>query len=220
MNYTADLKAFFSFKNHGPNSKKDFYWDYNISLDHQDEDYLYEVHSPMVNHALGYYLIVLGTYSLVFRLYFKVNNFGSFFSVIVSVVVNVFSLTVKALSNKKLQPINVLFVALSISDTLLTVLVHPMIIATSFGHDPQDLFSPVGCNWYGFAAVFFGGTNMCIHGTIAYSRYINILHYKERHNWKSLKTHLRILIICVAIAMFFAAGKFSNLVLVLFSNSN
>lgn len=72
MNYTADLKAFFSFKNHGPNSKKDFYWDYNISLDdqndHQDEDYLYEVHTPMVNHALGYYLIVLGTYSLVLHI--------------------------------------------------------------------------------------------------------------------------------------------------------
>lgn len=133
-------------------------------------------------------------------------------------VVNVFSLTVKALSNKKLQAINVLFVALSISDTLLTVLVHPMIIATSFGHDPKDLFSPVGCNWYGFAAVFFGGTNMCIHGTIAYSRYINILYYKESHNWKSLETHIRILILCVAIAMFFAAGKFSILVSVLFSN--
>ena len=111
-----------------------------------------------------------------------------------------------------MQAINVLFVALSISDTLLTVLVHPMIIATSFGHDPQDLFSHAGCNWYGFAAVFFGGTNMCIHGTIAYSRYVNILHYKERHNWTRLDTHLRILILCVTIALFFAAGKFCNLI--------
>ena len=73
MNITADLKAFFSFKNHGPKSKKDFYWNYNLSLDDQDdEDYLYEVHTPMVNHALGYYLIVLGTYFKTY-LYFKLT---------------------------------------------------------------------------------------------------------------------------------------------------
>lgn len=63
MNITADLKAFFSFKNHGPNSKKDFHYVYNTSSDEEDE-YIYEIHTPMQNHALGYYLIVLGTFTL------------------------------------------------------------------------------------------------------------------------------------------------------------
>ena len=130
------------------------------------------------------------------------------FTVVVSVAVNVFALTVKCLSKRKLESINVLFVALSVSDTLLTILVHPMIIATSFGHDPQDLFSQAGCNWYGFAAVFFGGTNMCIHGTIAYSRYVNIMYYQERHSWKSLEIHLRVLVLCVATAFMFAIGNY------------
>ena len=34
----------------------------------------------------------------------------------------------------------------------------------------------LGCNWYGFGAVFFGGLSMCIHGTVAFTRYHIIVH--------------------------------------------
>ena len=97
---------------------------------------------------------------------------------------------------------------MSVSDTALSVFVHPMIIATSFGHDPKDFFTPIGCNWYGFAAVFFGGFNMCMHGTIAYSRYRNIVYYKEGQQWKNLNIHLRLLVAGLITAFVFALGKF------------
>ena len=124
----------------------------------------------------------------------------------VSLILNGFALSVKLMSKRRLQATNVLFVAMSVSDTMLSIFVHPMIIATSFGHDPKDFFSQVGCNWYGFAAVFFGGFNMCMHGTVAYSRYKNILHYKER-DWKDMKIHLRLLAAGLITAFVFALGK-------------
>ena len=128
------------------------------------------------------------------------------FSVVVSLILNGFALTIKLLSKRRIQATNVLFVAMSISDTLLSLFVHPMIIATSFGHEPKDFFSPTGCNWYGFAAVFFGGFNMCMHGTIAYSRYKNIVDYKDG-KWKNMTIHLRLLALGLITAFVFALGK-------------
>ena len=34
----------------------------------------------------------------------------------------------------------------------------------------------LGCNWYGFGAIFFGCLSMMMHGTVSFSRYQSTVH--------------------------------------------
>ena len=113
---------------------------------------------------------------------------------------------VMILRKRKFNPTHIFIVALALSDILFSILIHPMLIATSFGVDSQALFGTNGCNWYGFIAVFFGGLSMWIHGSVAYTRF-KLIVQSESEFWHKPRHNIILLILNISIAFIFAIGK-------------
>lgn len=100
---------------------------------------------------------------------------------------NVLVIIVMSLRKRKFKSTHIFIVALAVSDTLFSLAIHPMLIATSFGINPHELFGEYGCNWYGFGAVLFGSLSMLVHGTVAFTRYRVIVHSSDG-KFQSLRT--------------------------------
>ena len=94
--------------------------------------------------------------------------------VIVSFLANLVVIIVMIIRPQRLRSTHLCIIALSCSDILFSLSIHPMLIATSFGADTLTLFSKQGCNWYGAGAVFFGCLSMIIHVTISVVRYLSV----------------------------------------------
>ena len=94
----------------------------------------------------------------------------------VSIVSNVIVVLVLWFRRKRIKATHWFIVALALSDICFSVLLHPMLIATSFGADTAALFTKSGCDFYGFGAIFFGCLSMLIHGTASISRYKQVVH--------------------------------------------
>ena len=65
-------------------------------------------------------------------------------AVVVSIVANSIVLLTLWARTKRMKPTHWFIVALAISDIGLSLLVHPMLIATSFGADANRLFTTTG----------------------------------------------------------------------------
>ena len=61
-----------------------------------------------------------------------------------SVVANLLVILVIFFRKRKFKSTHIFIVALAISDTLFSVAIHPMLIATSFGVSPHELFGVSG----------------------------------------------------------------------------
>ncbi|XP_059093783.1 opsin-5-like [Tigriopus californicus] len=144
----------------------------------------YEIFHPGASYPIGIFLLVV---------------------MVVSVVSNVLVILSVGLKTKgrRLKPNSLPILALALSDICFSLSIHPMLLVTSFGIPSEDIFSPNGCNWYGFGAIFFGCLSMLIHGSVSYSRLKNIL-YPTQAQWKSLTFHLTLLFVDCAIAFIFA----------------
>lgn len=120
---------------------------------------------------------------------------------------NMLAIIVMFLRKERFKLTHLFIMLLAVSDFFFSILIHPMLIATSFGADPLNLFGTNGCNWYGFVAVFFGGLSMWTHGSIAYTRYMIIV-YPENQFWHKPKHNYSLVVINVCIALFFAASTY------------
>jgi hypothetical protein len=60
------------------------------------------------------------------------------------VVANSVVIFVMLFRRKKVRKIHILFLFLAISDVLFSLIIHSMLIATSFGSDPVTLFGKAG----------------------------------------------------------------------------
>ena len=61
-----------------------------------------------------------------------------------SVVANLLVILVVALRKRKFKPTYIFVVALAVSDTLFSISIHPLLIATAFGANSNDLFGIYG----------------------------------------------------------------------------
>ena len=62
----------------------------------------------------------------------------------VSVVANLIVVTVLWVRRKRMKATHWFIVALALSDICFSLLLHPMLVATSFGSDSSQLFSKAG----------------------------------------------------------------------------
>ena len=67
-----------------------------------------------------------------------------FFAVVVSIVANSIVLLTLLARRKRMKETDWFIMALAVSDISLSLLLHPMIIATSFGADANKLFTTTG----------------------------------------------------------------------------
>ena len=65
-------------------------------------------------------------------------------SVVVSIVANFIVVLTLWSRKKRMKATHWFIIALAISDICFSLLLHPMIIATSFGADANRLFTPIG----------------------------------------------------------------------------
>ena len=65
-------------------------------------------------------------------------------SVVVSIVANFIVVLTLWARRKRMKATHWFIIALAISDMCFSLLLHPMIIATSFGADANKLFTPTG----------------------------------------------------------------------------
>ncbi|ROT81263.1 Opsin-5 [Penaeus vannamei] len=87
---------------------------------------------------------------------------------------------------QNLRSSHVCTLSLAVSDVAFSLLVHTLMILAALGVDSALLFNTIGCNYYGFCAMFFGTFSMCIHASVSLIRYINICH-PEKVEWLQLK---------------------------------
>ncbi|XP_067119138.1 opsin-5-like [Centruroides vittatus] len=107
---------------------------------------------------------------------------------------------------RKLRSFHWCAAALSISDVLFNILLHPMSIATSLGFDPSIIFNHYGCIYFGFVALTLGCYNMAIHALLAIIRYVNICHLSVY--WFRKRTMLYILITAAVYSLLWSSGPF------------
>ena len=63
---------------------------------------------------------------------------------LVSVVANLLVILVMAYRRRKFKSTHIFIVALAVSDTLFSLAIHPMLIATAFGANSHELFGVYG----------------------------------------------------------------------------
>ena len=64
--------------------------------------------------------------------------------VVMSCVLNLLVILVLMFRKRNPGPMEVFIIALAIADFMFSLMIHPMLIATSFGANPQYIFTPVG----------------------------------------------------------------------------
>ena len=67
--------------------------------------------------------------------------------VLVSVLANMLVILVMIYRKRKFKSTHIFIVALAVSDTLFSLAIHPMLIATSFGANSHELFGVSGKNY-------------------------------------------------------------------------
>ena len=105
----------------------------------------------------------------------------------ISVLANLWVVLVMLMRKRRCKSTHIFILTLAICDILYSTCIHPFLISVSFGADPHELFGEIGCNWYGFGAVFFGSLSMCIHGAVSFTRYKIIVCSGDRKFWKLLR---------------------------------
>ena len=70
------------------------------------------------------------------------------FSVMVSIVANLIVVIVLWVRRKRMKATHWFIVALALSDICFSLLLHPMLVATSFGSDSSQLFSKAGNQFF------------------------------------------------------------------------
>ena len=117
----------------------------------------YKINVPEQNYYLGIYLTLVGKYQVYSIRHTLIWELFKFFLVGISILANFLAIIVMLLRKQKIRLTHMFILVLAVSDFFFSILIHPMLIATSFGADTSSLFGTSGCHWYGFVAVFFGG---------------------------------------------------------------
>ena len=93
---------------------------------------------PTQNTGVGIYLLLIGN-NLSCESVFK-----SKVSVLLSFFCNLLVISVIMLRPQKINSMDIFIIALATSDMLFALVIHPMLIATSFGANVEVLFSSAG----------------------------------------------------------------------------
>lgn len=91
------------------------------------------------NPAIGIYLLIIGLFGTWAGIFIQV-----WYVVFVSCILNLLVILVLKLRKRKLGPMEVFIIALALADIMFSLIIHPMLIATSFGANPHIIFTHVG----------------------------------------------------------------------------